>query len=99
MKRKASASPRTPRSKATNLTPEQETSVRKELVFANVVCDEIKLSGHKSTVHKKRILQNLVAGNLIKKYKQIRKLGEKTGMSRNKLSKVTTKNLAVKKMC
>lgn len=56
MKRKASASPRTPRSKATklmkgmNLTPEQETSVRKELVFANVVCVEIKLSGHKSTV-------------------------------------------------
>ena len=49
------------------MTVAQKRSVKKELVFAKVICEEIKLAGHKSTIHKKRILQNLVAGHLVKK--------------------------------
>ncbi|KAL4225355.1 hypothetical protein ACF0H5_016044 [Mactra antiquata] len=55
----------TPNSKAKplveklNLTREQSTNERKELVFANAICDEIRSAGHKAPVKAKKILQNL----------------------------------------
>lgn len=91
----------TPKSKAKrlveklNLTREQSTSVRKELVFANAICDEIRSAAHKAPVKAKKILQNLVAGNVLKKYRLLQKFGEKTGMSRNKLSKVRSKSVNI----
>ena len=39
-----------------------------------------------------------MAGHLVKKYKLLRKLGEETGMSRNKLSKITSKSIIVTKI-
>ena len=104
MKQKKCKSPTTPRLNAVkhteciDVTAEQERSVKKELVFAKVICEEIKLAGHKSTIHKKRILQNLVAGHLVKKYKLLRKLREGTGMSRNRISKITSKSVIVTKI-
>ena len=52
MKQKRCKSPNVPRSKAMkqiegiDVTAEQEKSVKKELVFAKVICEEIKLAGH-----------------------------------------------------
>ena len=80
MKQKKCKSPSTPRSKAMkqiegiDVTAKQDRSVKKELVFAKVIYEEIKLAGHKSTIHNKSILQNLVAEHLVKKYKLLRKL-------------------------
>ncbi|XP_060604512.1 uncharacterized protein LOC132757278 [Ruditapes philippinarum] len=94
----------TPRSKAAkllkdvNLTQEQRKRVHKELVFANAVCDEIKVAAHKAPVKAKRILQNLVAGNLLKKYKLLKRFGEKTNTSRNKLSKVKCKSVSIENL-
>lgn len=105
MKRnKMTASPQTPRSlaekqmKHMHLFSNQKDGVRKALVFTNAVCQEIKSSCHKSSIHKKKVLRNLVAGNVIKKYKLLRELGKKTGMCRNKLSKVSSKSVAVSKV-
>lgn len=59
-KRKACRSPAIPRSKVRKLmtgmklTPEQETSVRKVLIFANAVCDEIVISKERTDENKKK---------------------------------------------
>ena len=39
-----------------------------------------------------------MVGHLVKKYKLLRKLGKETGMSRNKLSKITSKSIIVTKI-
>ena len=46
----------------------------------------------------KRILQNLVAGHLVKKYKLLLKLGEETDISRNKRLKIMSKSVIVTKV-
>ena len=100
-KRKSCQSPSTPRSKAAKLikdlklTPKQGSSVQKELVFANAFCDEIKSPAKKAALKRKRSLQNLVVGDIVKKYKVLRRLGTRTGMSRNKMTKIKSKGLCI----
>ena len=53
-------------------------------------------SGIRVISTKKGNLTKPVAGNLVKKYRLLRKLGERTGTSRNKLAKVTMKCIATK---
>ena len=103
-KRKACQSPSTPRSKAARLvqdiklTPKQTSVVQKELVFAHAICDEIKLSACKAPIKRKKTLQNLVVGDIVKKYKLLTKFGARTGMSRNTMAKVSAKGLNIKKL-
>lgn len=103
-KRKACNSPSTPRSKAARLvqdiklTPKQSSIVQKELVFAHAVCDEIKSSACKAPIKRKKTLQNLVVGDIVKKYRFLTKFGARTGMSRNTMAKVSAKSLNIKKL-
>ena len=103
-KRKACNSPSTPRSKAVRLvqdiklTPKQSSIVQKELVFAHAVCDEIKSSACKAPIKRKKTLQNLVVGDIVKKYRFLTKFGARTGMSRNTMAKVSAKSLNIKKL-
>ena len=103
-KRKACQSQSTPRSKAARLvkdikvTPKQTSVVQKVLVFAHAVCDEIKSSACKSPIKRKKTLQNLVVGDIVKKYKLLTKFGARTGMSRNTMAKVKSKGLNIKKL-
>ncbi len=102
MRTRSPRSPKTPRSKAIHLTrnlnyipPVQRSRIRKELVFADVLCNEIRSAAHKAPFRTKKILKNLVAGSLLRKYKLIKAFGDRTGMSRNNLSKMTSKNVNV----
>ncbi|WAR17258.1 hypothetical protein MAR_031852 [Mya arenaria] len=84
MNKKSDKHSNTPSSKAKRLTEnmdlsrQQRLTVRKELVFANAVCDEIKDAAHRAPIKAKKILQNLVAGNVLKKYKLLQMFGKKT---------------------
>lgn len=69
------------------LTPEQRTKVRKQLLMGNSLLSEInqtKVAAGKSK-QKKRILSNIVSGNILKKYRGLKWLSEKTGLNRNKM--------------
>ena len=69
------------------LTPDQRTKVRKQLLMGNALLSEInqtKVAAGKSK-QKKRILSNIVSGNILKKYRGLKWLSEKTGLNRNKM--------------
>lgn len=101
MKRQKVSSPSTPRSKTENmlkemrLSKEQKDRVRKELIFANAICHDLKAKSRNTTVHKRNEIASIVAGKTIKKYRLLRKLGMKSGLNRNKLSKLATKKETV----
>ena len=68
------------------LNPEQRTKIRKQLLMGNALISEInqtKVAG--KSKQKKRILSNIVSGNILKKYRGLRWLSEKTGLNRNKM--------------
>ncbi|XP_041349280.1 uncharacterized protein LOC121368607 [Gigantopelta aegis] len=77
------------------LTNEQASSVRKELLFSNVVLHELKESRMKSG--NKTILHRVAAGKILKKYRCIKMMSVKTGMSKNSLASVKDKSLTLKK--
>lgn len=103
-KKRYADTPNTPRSKAAKLiqdlklTPEQSKTVQKELVFANVVCEEITKTAHKAPQKTKKALRNILSGNILKKYRCVSKFGAKTGMCRNKIAKVDTKCIDIQKI-
>jgi hypothetical protein len=69
------------------LTPEQRTKVRKQLLMGNSLISEIKqtkVAAGKSK-QRKRILSNMVSGSILKKYKGLQWLSEKTGLNTNKM--------------
>lgn len=47
---------------------------------------------------RKKTLQNLVVGDIVKKYKVLRQLSKRTGMGRNALAKVTSKSMCIKSL-
>lgn len=106
-RQKTSGSASTPRSKTEqqlkdmNLSKDQEKSVRKELLFANAICHEIKSPRTASSAHnhnRSQVVRNLVSGKTMKRCRLIKTLAKKMGMCRNKLAKVSTKDITVEKV-
>ncbi|VDI54169.1 Hypothetical predicted protein [Mytilus galloprovincialis] len=83
-----------------NLSAEQRSSVRKELLFANTICNEIRSAGEGTSTQARmrtRIVRNIVSGKTMKKYRMIKTLAQRIGLSRNKLAKVATKDINIKR--
>ncbi|KAK6191214.1 hypothetical protein SNE40_002952 [Patella caerulea] len=91
------SSPKTPKSKTEDqirkagLTKLQGDKVRRQLLLGNALVEELKIS-KESTSHVQRgNLHKTIAGKIMKRYRCIRMLSQATGMSRNKLLKVSSK--------
>ena len=52
----------------------------------------------KTPIKRKKTLENLVVGDIVKKYKFLTKFCARTGISRNTKAKVNSKDLSIKKL-
>lgn len=95
LRRKISSSqqgPSTPRSKteaqinSARLDKHQANTVRKHLLLSNVVMDEVRSAKEQNNPGRAKILHNVVAGAIVRKYRCANLLSKWTGLSRNKLN-------------
>lgn len=95
LRRKISSSqqgPSTPRSKteahinSARLDKHQANTVRKHLLLSNVVMDEVRSAKEQNNPGRAKILHNVVAGAIVRKYRCANLLCKWTGLSRNKLN-------------
>jgi len=77
------------------ITPKKvPKAVRKKLVMANAILEEIKTSSTKNKKQrKKRVVANVVSGNILKKYKCLHLLSRETGIGRKVLKGVRSKSV------
>ena len=85
--------------KEAGLNPKQvHCSLRKRLLFSNVLVDEIRESTrlNKSTSGK-RIIRNIISGRIVKNYRLVKAINEATKLARNSLLSAKSKSCAVSK--
>ncbi|XP_060565544.1 uncharacterized protein LOC132724624 [Ruditapes philippinarum] len=93
----------TPRSKTKHeieqlqLTPKRKRFVAKKLLLTNVLLAEIKKTKESSSKKKRRVIHNVVAGKITKKYRCMRIVSEETGLSRTALLKCKSKCIVVQR--
>ncbi|WAR24275.1 hypothetical protein MAR_037944, partial [Mya arenaria] len=70
----------------------QGEKLKKSLLFGHVLAKEIKETKKATPMSKLKALQRVVSGKIVKKYKIIKHLSDKTGLCRHQLSRSITKN-------
>ena len=90
----------TPRSRAISqlksagLTPRSSKAIKKHLIFANAVCDEVRIASKENDKsNEKDACSRVISGRVLKKYRMIRYAGTKTGLERRKLACAQGKNM------
>ena len=91
----------TPKSKANReirelgLTPRKvPTKIKRKLIMANAMIAEVQLSQKKNKTQKKRrVVANIVSGNIIRKYRCLDLMSKETGMARSALKNAKSKRL------
>ena len=73
-----------------NLTKEQREKLRRPILFGNVVAYNINEERKKTSKGKRKVLHGTVSGKVIKKYKCLKLLSQKTGLGRRQLAKTVT---------
>ncbi|XP_046548265.1 uncharacterized protein LOC124258241 [Haliotis rubra] len=92
-------SPQTPRRQTAaqirrmGLTKDQGRRVKRQLLLGNVLMKELATARSSIRSSKRRVVHNIVAGKIVKRYRCINMLSQKTGLSRNKLGKVKSKTI------
>ena len=79
------------------LNKDQARSVRKQLLFSNVLCEEVKSARKKAQKYQRSVLHGLIGGKILKKYRCIQMAGNRTGLSRNKLGRTLSKGITVER--
>ena len=74
-----------------NLTNEQREQVRKPLLLGNVLLDEIKETSQTTERSKKSTIYRVLSGKIMKKYKCVSLMNEKTGLCRKRLSEAKSR--------
>ncbi|WAR13566.1 hypothetical protein MAR_027746 [Mya arenaria] len=70
----------------------QRQKLKKSLLFGHVSAKEIKETKKATPMSKLKALHRVVSGKIVKKYKIIKHLSDKTGLCRHHLSRSITKN-------
>ena len=70
--------------------------IRNKLPFANVISEEIKIASKNNNSEDQQAIRNLISGNIVKKYKQMKTLSEMTMTNRRKLAKVKAKSIKIR---
>ncbi|WAR03915.1 hypothetical protein MAR_010473 [Mya arenaria] len=70
----------------------QREKLKKSLLFGHVLAKEIKETKKATSMSKLKALHRVVSGKIVKKYKIIKHLSDKTGLCRHPLSRSITKN-------
>ncbi|KAJ8044972.1 hypothetical protein HOLleu_07881 [Holothuria leucospilota] len=91
----------TPRSKTAiqlrdaGLSPRSvPNKIKKQLTFTNVVLDEIREASQQNRkTNEKSVLNQIVSGRVLKNYRLIRYASKKTGLKRQNLARVRSKNV------
>ena len=97
----STSSPHTPKRqtavqmKEMGLTDKQKSKVRKQLLLSNAVINEVASAKSKVRRSQRTAVHSIIAGKIVKRYRCISLLSQKTGLSRNKLGKVKTKSFEV----
>ena len=72
--------------------------IRNKLLFANALSEEIKVARKNTNDQEQQAIRNVISGNIIKKYRQIKVLAKMTKTDRRKLSKVKAKSIKIRKL-
>ena len=72
--------------------------IRYKLLFANALSEEIKVARKNTNDQEQQAIRNVISGNIIKKYRQIKVLAKMTGTDRRTLSKVKAKSIKIRKL-
>lgn len=89
--------PSTPKSKTNlqirevGLHAEQARTIRKHLLMSNALIEEVKMAKELNNPGKSKILRNVIAGRILKKYRCISTLSRKVGLDRKRLALANTK--------
>lgn len=82
--------------KDAQLNPKQKDKLRKVLLSGNVLTREMAESRRKTPKGKVWALHRIVSGQIVKKYRCLKTIAQKTGLSRHGLAKVNSKDQKVK---
>ena len=91
--------PSTPRSRTlaqmqeANIDHDQAAKIRRQLLLGHVVMDEVKEAKKGTKKKKTRLMSNVIAGKIVKKYRCASLLSKNTGFDRRTLGKAYSKNL------
>ena len=104
-KRSTNADEMTPRSRTNNqlrkagLNPKKaDESLKRRLLFSNVLVDEIRESAQENkTTAGKQAIRNIICGRIVKKYRLIRAMAGATKLVRNSLMRSTSKSCTIQK--
>jgi len=94
-----SKEPMTPRKetelamKKANLSSSQKHAIRKSLLLSNVLCKEIRSAKEKSNLTDRKLVHQIVASQLLRKYKCMKMLSLKTGLCRHRIAQTKIKSL------
>ena len=72
--------------------------IRNKLPFANSLSEEIKVARKNTNDQEQQAIRNVISGNIIKKYRQIKVLAKMTETDRRKLSKVKATSIKIRKL-
>jgi len=95
----SSKEPMTPRKetelamKKANLSSSQKHAIRKSLLLSNVLCKEIRSAKEKSNLTDRKLVHQIVAGQVLRKYKCMNMLSLKTGLCRHRIAQTKIKSL------
>lgn len=97
------SSSKTPRSKASTdltsdgITPSNAPNVRRKLTNAYALMEEVKDASKNMERASKKVIETIVEGNILRKYRSMRKIAKETKLNRHNISKALTKNVKERK--
>ena len=72
--------------------------IKNQLLFANVISEEIKEASKNSANEDHQVIRNVISGSIVKKYKLMKTLGKMAMTNQRKLAKVTTKSMKIRQV-
>ena len=75
------------------LTPSRKSKVKRKLLLANVIMEEVKATKEICPTKKRAVLHRMISGKVVKKYRCIRAISSSLGFSRTSLHKCKNKSL------
>ena len=72
--------------------------IKNKPLFANALSEEIKVERKSTNDQEQQAIRNVISGNIIKKYRQIKVLAKMTETDRRKLSKVKARSIKIRKL-
>ena len=75
--------------KKAGLPEKQKSIVRKELIFNNAVCEQLRAKVNETTKHTVHQVHHFVAGKIVKKYRIQQAMCCRSGLNKNTVSTQT----------